>query len=194
MVRTGRTKEAKENAQTVSQAIAKTGAERVIVSCAGCLKALRTDYPEKFGIELPPVLHITEYADQLIRDGRLRPRRQLKGMRIAYHDPCHMGRELGIYDAPRDVLRSIPGVELVEMDPSREAAMCCGAGGGLRLFAPDLAKRIAADRVRAAEVTGARIVASSCPFCEHNLCAGKELSGSAIDVVDVTVLLANSLL
>ncbi len=104
-----------------------------------------------------------------------------------------MGRELGVYDAPRDILRSIPGVELVEMDPSREAAMCCGAGGGLKSFAPELAKRIAADRIRTAEATGARIIASSCPFCEHNLSAGKELSGSSIDVADVTVLLGNSL-
>lgn len=193
MLRTGRTTQAEENAQSVSQTIAQTGTERIIVSCAGCLRAFRTDYPEKFGIELPPVLHITEFAQQLIKEGRLRPKRQMKGTRIAYHDPCHMGRELGIYDAPRDILQSIPGVELVEMDPSREASMCCGAGGGLRSFVPDLAKRIAADRVRAAEATGARIVASSCPFCEHNLSAGKELSGSSIDVVDVTVLLANSL-
>ncbi|RDE16839.1 MAG: hypothetical protein C4K47_00850 [Candidatus Thorarchaeota archaeon] len=193
MLRTGRTKEANENAQSVAQSITDSGAERVVVSCAGCLRALRKDYPERFGIDLPPVLHITEYAQQLINEGRLRPKGYPKVTRIAYHDPCHMGRELGIYEAPREILRSIPGVELAEMDPSREAAMCCGAGGGLRSFAPDLSRRIAADRVRTAESARARILASSCPFCEHNLAAGRDLSGSSIDVVDVAVLLASSL-
>jgi len=193
MLRMGRVREAEENARRLVQAIAGTGAEKVVVSCAGCLRALRSDYSQRFGIELPSVLHITEFARDLIGEGRLHPKGLKEPTKIAYHDPCHMGRELGIYDAPRDILRAIPGVDLVEMDPNREAAMCCGAGGGLRSFAPDLAKKIAADRVRAAEVTGVRILTSSCPFCEHNLSAGAELCRSGIAVADVMALLADSL-
>jgi heterodisulfide reductase subunit D len=193
MLRTGRTKEAEENAQRVAQGIADTGAERIVVSCAGCLRALRKDYPERFGIKLPPVVHMTEFAGELIREGRLHPNGMTRKTKITYHDPCHMGRELGVYDPPREILRAMPGVELVEMDPSREAAMCCGAGGGLRSFAPDLSKRIAADRIKAAEAVGAEIVATSCPFCEHNLNAGRELSGSSVRVLDVMSLLAEGI-
>ncbi len=193
MLRTGRMKEAKDNALRLVESIAETGAEKVIVSCAGCLRALKADYPERLGLELPPVLHITEFAQELIKEGMIRPKGLKEVTKVAYHDPCHLGRELSIYESPRDVLRAIPGVELVEMDPNRQAAICCGAGGGLRSFAPNLAKRIAADRIRAAEAVGAEVIATSCPFCEHNLAAGKDLLGSGIVVCDVMGLLANSL-
>jgi len=193
MLRTGRVSEARDNALRLVDSIAETGAERVIVSCAGCLKALKADYPERFGLKLPPVLHITEFIQELIKEGRIRPKPLKEVTKVTYHDPCHLGRELSIYESPREVLRAILGVELVEMDPNRQAAICCGAGGGLRSFAPDLAKRIAADRIKAAEAVGAEVIASSCPFCEHNLNAGKDLLGSRIAILDVVTLLARSL-
>ncbi len=192
MLRTGRTKEAEDNAKKVGATLRSTGAKQIIVSCAGCLKTLREDYP-RMGIEIPEVLHIVEYAERLIKEGKLRPNRLPRKYRTAYHDPCHMGRELGIYDSPRYVLKSIPGVELVEMETHHEQAMCCGAGGGLRSYDSDLAKRIGADRVRDAEESEADVLATACPFCEHNLGAGASLIDSNVDVIDVVTLLARSL-
>ncbi len=193
MMRTGRMEDAKANAVKVAEAIKATGAKKVIVSCSGCLKTLRKDYPEKFGIEMPEILHIVEYAKELIQDGRIKPKK-IEPMKVTYHDPCHLGREMEIYEEPRQLIMAIPGVEFVEMNPNRNAALCCGAGGGLRSYDPNLSKRIAADRVNAAVDTGASVVVSACPFCESNLVAGIELSGKKIEVVDVVDLLHRSIL
>ncbi|MHA2158315.1 MAG: (Fe-S)-binding protein [Candidatus Thorarchaeota archaeon] len=192
MLRTGKREDAKKNAEKVVGAISSSGAERVIVTCAGCLKTLRQDY-EVFGLELLEVLHITEVLSELISDGTLKLKPLKKTKKVTYHDPCHLSRAIGVYDAPRDIIGAIPGVELIEMDTIREAAMCCGAGGGLRSYDPELSKRMAADRVKSAESTGAEIITTACPFCEHNLAKGVEIIGSNTKVVDVVDLVAESL-
>ncbi|MHA1481546.1 MAG: (Fe-S)-binding protein [Candidatus Thorarchaeota archaeon] len=193
MMRTGKMDEAKKNAMKVAEAINATGAERVVVSCAGCLKTLRKDYAEKFGIKLPEIVHIVEYAEELLKSEKLKPKGIEPKVRVTYHDPCHMGRELGVYDSPREVLKAIPGIELVEMDTIREAAICCGAGGGLRSYDGTLSKKISADRMQSVEKVGAEIVVSACPFCETSLIAGGKLIDSKVSVVDVVELLERSL-
>ena len=164
MLRTGKREEAKKNAEKVVSAIRSSGAERVLVTCAGCLKTLRQDY-EKLGLELPEILHITEALSEMISDGELDLKPLKTTRKVTYHDPCHLSRAVGVYDAPRNIIGAIPGIELVEMETIREAAMCCGAGGGLRSYDPELSKRMAADRVKSAESTGAVIIATACPFC-----------------------------
>jgi heterodisulfide reductase subunit D len=174
-------------------AFAEAGAERIVVSCPGCLNTLKVDFPERFGIELPQVIHIVEYAAELIRNGDLDFRGLGDRRKVTYHDPCHLGRELEIYDAPREILSAIPGIELVEMETKREAALCCGAGGGVRSYDSDLSRRIGADRIRQAIEAGADIVATACPFCVSNLEAGASREGSSIGVADIVDLLAESL-
>lgn len=191
MMRTGRMEDAEVNAKKVVDAIKATNAKKIIVSCAGCLKTLRKDYPEKFGIEMPEILHIVEYAKELIEEGKLKLKK-IEPVKVSYHDPCHLGREMEIYDEPREILQAIPGVELVEVEPNRNAALCCGAGGGLRSYDSDLSKRIAADRLGAMAETGASMAVSACPFCEMNLIAGAERSGVEMEVVDIVELLRRS--
>jgi heterodisulfide reductase subunit D len=193
MLRTGKAESAKENAERIRKAFADAGAERIVVSCPGCLITLKTDFPKRFGIELPEVVHIVEYAAELIRNGDLDFRGPGEKRKITYHDPCHLGRELGIYDAPREILSAIPGIELVEMDPNRRAALCCGAGGGVRSYNSELSKRIGADRIRQAIEAGAEIIATACPFCVNNLETGASIEGSSIGVADIVDLLAESL-
>ena len=103
MIRTGKVESAKENAERIKKAFEEAGAERIVVSCPGCLTTLRTDFPERFGIELPEVIHIVEYAAELIRNGDLDFRGRGEKRKVTYHDPCHLGRELGIYDADRKI-------------------------------------------------------------------------------------------
>ncbi len=191
MMRTGKMEDARANAKKVADALMETNAKKIIVSCAGCLKTLRKDYPEKFGIEMPEILHIVEYAKELIEEGKLHPKK-IDSVKVTYHDPCHMGREMEIYDEPREILQAIPGVELVEVEPNRNAALCCGAGGGLRSYDSDLSKRIAADRLNALADTGASIAVSTCPFCEMNLAAGVELSELEMEIMDIVELLRRS--
>jgi heterodisulfide reductase subunit D len=185
LLRTGKRSEAEENAKRLMESVAASGAKRILVTCAGCHRTLKKDFPDAFGIELPQVLHVMEFLDELRKKEKLSFHPLKEDTRITYHDPCHSGRELGMYEEPRNLLAAIPGVELVEMETNREAAMCCGAGGGLRSFDSSLANKIAAARVRDAEKTGAKILATACPFCELNLRDGAELVESRIQVVDL---------
>ncbi len=193
MIRTGKVDSAKANAEKIRDAFQQAGAERIVVSCPGCLNTLKNDFPERFGIELPEIIHIVEYAAELIRNGDLDFRGRGEERKVTYHDPCHLGRDLGVYDAPREILSAIPGVELIEMESKKEAALCCGAGGGVRSYDTDLSKRIGADRIRQAIEIGAEIIATACPFCVNNLEAGASLEGSSIGVADIVDLLAESL-
>ena len=193
MLRTGMVEEAKKNAEKAIEMIAKSGAKTIVVTCAGCLKTLREDYINRFGLELPKVLHVMEYLQPLIESGKLKLKKDNETVRITWHDPCHLGRGLGIYEEPRKILAAIPGIELVEMGTNRAAAMCCGAGGGLRSYDGEQAKKIAADRMQDAEDTKADILATACPFCEHNLKDGAARIGSKISVVDILDILANSI-
>jgi len=193
MIRTGMVEEAKKNAENALKMIATSGAKTIVVTCAGCLKTLREDYKERFGLDIPEVLHVVEYLKPLIESGKLKLKKSADSKKITWHDPCHLGRALGVYEEPRDVLKAIPGVELVEMETNREAAMCCGSGGGLRSYDGDLAKKIAADRMNDAEEIEADIIATACPFCEHNLKDGADRIGSKIRVVDILDLLAENL-
>jgi heterodisulfide reductase subunit D len=193
MIRTGKIESAKAQAERVKKAFTDAGAERIVVSCPGCFNTLKTDFPERFGIELPEVIHIVEYTAELVRNGDLDFRGSGENRKVTYHDPCHLGRELGIYDAPREILEAIPGIELVEMETIREAALCCGSGGGVRSYDPDLSKQIGADRIRQALETGADVIATACPFCVNNLEAGARLEASSIGVADIVDLIAERL-
>lgn len=193
MIRTGMVVEAKENAEKALDMILKSGAKKILVTCAGCLKTLREDFSERFGLDMPEVLHVVEYLQSQVTSGKLKLKKADKTQKISWHDPCHLGRALGVYEEPREVIKAIPGLELIEMNTNREAAMCCGAGGGLRSYDSGLAKKIAADRIRDAEDTGAEILATACPFCEHNLKDGAASIESKIEVVDILDLLAQRL-
>ena len=192
MLRTGRVEDAQKNAEKFVEVIKNSGAKKILVTCAGCLKTLRNDYP-KLGLELPEILHITEALQEIVQGKKLKLKPLGKGVKVTYHDPCHLSRAAGVYDDPREIIRSIPGVELVEMETNRNTAMCCGAGGGLRSYDAELSKRMAADRVKSAMDIDAEIIATACPFCENNLEAGAKQIESKIRVVDVVDLLAESL-
>jgi len=164
-------------------ALRATGARRLVTACAGCYKTLKQDYGElSRDIE---VLHSSEYLAELIKEGRLAPKRTR--VTVTYHDPCHLGRHAGVFDAPREVLRSIPGLELKEMKTSRELSRCCGGGAGVKTAYPEVSQRAALRRLREAESTGAQILVTACPFCVQTLRGAAEASGSALEVVELEV-------
>jgi len=109
---------------------------------------------------------------------------------VTFHDPCHLGRHNELYEQPRRILESIPGLELVEMDRNREEARCCGAGGGVKTAFPDLAQKISSMRVEDAERTGADVLTTSCPFCYQSLKATIEAKGSKLRMMDIMELVA----
>jgi Fe-S oxidoreductase len=138
------------------------GVGKIITYCPHCYNTLKKEYPQ-FGGHFN-VMHYSVYLDELLRQGRLKAKRPLDG-RVTFHDPCYLGRVNGIYDIPREILRSIPALESKEMSRSREKSFCCGAGGG-RMWMPEhLGERI--NNIRSKEVIEAKVdfVATSCPYC-----------------------------
>lgn len=160
--------------------------KELVVSCPGCLKAWR-EYPERFPEFTTPVRHISEVLAEAVESGKLKPRSPVPRI-VTYHDPCHLGRALGIFDEPRRVLAAIEGLELVEMERSREYSACCGAGGGVKTAFGDLALEIGRRRIEMAEATGADSIVTCCPWCERNLAEAAASAGSDIEVLDLVTL------
>ncbi|WP_408004830.1 heterodisulfide reductase-related iron-sulfur binding cluster [Radiobacillus kanasensis] len=141
----------------------KYNVKKIVTACPHTFNTLKNEYPE-FGLEGVEVLHHTELLDQLVKQGRLSPQYELNE-RITYHDSCYLGRYNNIYDQPRDILRAIKGVEVVEMDRSRENGMCCGAGGGMMWMEETAGKRVNIARTEQALEVNPTIISSACPFC-----------------------------
>lgn len=141
----------------------KYGVKKIVTACPHTFNTFKNEYPE-FGLEGVEVLHHSQLLDQLIQAGRLRPQYEVKE-RITYHDSCYLGRYNGVYEPPRNVLRAIPGAELVEMARSRENAMCCGAGGGLMWMEESGGKRINLARTEQALEANPGVISSACPYC-----------------------------
>ncbi|MHA1813605.1 MAG: (Fe-S)-binding protein [Candidatus Thorarchaeota archaeon] len=192
-LRTGHVKETEELARHNVDAIKATGADRVVTACAGCFRTLSVDYPRILGIEMPfEVVHFPVLLKELIDEGRLKfP--DSEEIRVTYHDPCHIGRHMGIYDEPREAIDSIPGVSRVEMFHNRETASCCGAGGGVRSTHRSLARGAADLRVLEAEETGADVLTTACPFCTFNLRESVERNGNKIEMLDLPEFVARRL-
>ena len=147
--------------------VADSGAEVLVTSCAECLRTWKLDYQPFFEGKPPRIVHISELLVDRLADLRLRTG---DGRRVTFQDPCRLGRHLGIYDPPRQVLASLPGVELVEMRRSRASAMCCA--GGTWSNCDRFAKRIQVERLREARATGAEVLVTACPKCQiHFRCA-----------------------
>jgi heterodisulfide reductase subunit D len=175
------------------EAIMKKGAKKVLFACSGCFRTAKVDWPRLLGKELPfEVVHITEFLADLIKQGKIKWEKSIDKT-ITYHDPCHLGRHVGVYDAPRYVLTHIPGVKFVEMERIKEFQRCCGAGGGVKAGIPDLADGVAQSRVKDALETKADILSSACPFCKRNLMDGRDSMKADIDVEDVIELVAQGL-
>lgn len=165
--------------------IRKRKAKILITACPGCFKAFKDIYPRIFGELHFQVLHVSQYLELLIREGKLTPETTLKH-RVFYHDPCHLTRGMGVYREARGVLEHIQGTELANETPENSA--CCGFGGGVRVNYPSESLAVASDRYRAAEKLGCDTIITNCGGCMQNLIeAGKD---EKIMVFDLTEYLS----
>jgi heterodisulfide reductase subunit D len=197
-LRTGWVNVAKEMARHNLELVKSIGPKVVVSSCAGCYRAFKVDYRKIMGELDFEILHITEFLQRLIEEGKIKFKRAPeRKMVVTYHDPCHLGRHAGIYDAPRAILESLPFVELVEMRRTRSGAWCCGSGGGFKSAFGDLAVEIAEERLHEALETGAEALVTCCPFCMHNFLdaqrAMKQRGERAPEVYDIVQLVSRTL-
>jgi heterodisulfide reductase subunit D len=190
LLRTGLLESARKLAQKNIEMFEKASPSVIVTSCAGCYKTIRQDYP-KVGKVNARVVHITQFVNELIDSGRLKLEKRVDGV-VTFHDPCHLGRHNLLYDEPRKIIQSIPGIKLVEMERNRAEARCCGAGGGVKTAFPDLAQKISLLRVEDAERAGAEILTTSCPFCYQSLKTSIDAKGSKLKMMDLMELVRQS--
>jgi Fe-S oxidoreductase len=200
--------------------IKKAGVKTIVTSCADGYQAFKVLY-DKFNLKGNlEVLHISEFVDRLIKDGKLKPQKKV-AMAITYHDPCHLGRlgepwihwegkrlsksfvfdppkeyrrgTHGIYEPPRDVLKSIPGIRFTEMTRIKEYAWCCGAGGGVNESNPEFAQWTAQERIEEAGSTGAEAIVTACPWCEKTFNETVKGNGSSLKVYDIVELVEKAI-
>ena len=175
---------ARENIKTFIE----HGVKKILLSSPHCYHTFKNEYPEfKVNFE---VAHISEYVFQLIDEGRLKPTKEY-GKKVAYHDPCYLGRHNGIFDEPRDALKKIPGLELSEMPEAREDSLCCGMGGGRIWLETPPSERFSNIRLQQAIGVEAEVLATSCPYCitqfEDSRFALKD--SEALQIKDITEIL-----
>jgi Fe-S oxidoreductase len=203
--------EAQNYAEDLLSRVKASGASTLVTPCADGYAHFKYLYP-RMGVELPcEVMHITQYTGKLIEEGKLRFREEVP-LLVTYHDPCHLGRmgepflvdwkedklqrpmslkrsgRKGIFDAPRNIIQSIPGMELTEMERIREYSWCCGAGGGVLEAYPDFAAWTAQERIEEALATGAEALVTACPWCERVFNDAVTETGAAISVYDLNDL------
>jgi len=188
----GRKSQARELVSHNVKAIRDTGAELVVTPCPGCYRTFVSEYPEFVGELGFRVLHISQFFEQLMNEGRLNLKNKTSEA-VVYHDPCELGRLSNLYEPPRNVLRKIPGLKLLELGKSKELTRCCGAGGALKITNPELSLRLASKKLEECRSTGADLIVSSCPTCKLNILDAVMEAGSNLRVLDVVEVVAAAL-
>ena len=216
--RTGQRAAAKHQVEHNMRTLKDQGIDMIITSCAECFGAFRGFYPRVVEMDIK-VAHISEVIREMLVRGDLSLTRPV-GESVTYHDPCLLGRlsepyvpwngtiqsfgyheppkewrrgTHGVYDAPREVLSAIPGLQLREMVRNEENSFCCGAGGGVGAAFPEFARVTATERLREAESTGAGTVVSACPFCQSTFEDAIQAGQRPIRYLDLTRIVAMAL-
>lgn len=176
--------------------------KKILATCPHCFNTLKNEYPD-FGFKAEEVIHHTEFIDRLLREGKITPEMGItvdsgdgkSALKIAFHDSCYLGRYNEVYEAPRNALRSLPGVELVEMPRNKSKGLCCGAGGARMWMEETIGKRINVERVEEALAENPQVIAAGCPFCQVMVSDGVTEKGQAekVQVKDIAEIVADTL-
>jgi heterodisulfide reductase subunit D len=163
------------------------GASEVVFSCPSCYYTW-TRYYRPEGVRL---MHATEFILSRIESGKIRPGRF--EARATYHDPCDLGRGMRVFEPPREIIRSIPGLSLVELPENRERGFCCGGGGDIEMIDTKLVEEIASRLMGKVESVGAELVVTACQQCNRMIKNAARIGGKNIEVKDIVQLVAESL-
>jgi Fe-S oxidoreductase len=201
----------------------KTGAKTLLTSCAEGYRMWKVDYPKLLGISTEElgfrVVHLVEFVHQKLEEGALSMKKPFEG-RVTYHDSCSLSRlsepwtpyegkrgwmgcveprlkrrrgTNGVYSQPRDILKAVPGVELIEMPRMRENAFCCGAGRGTKEAFPDFARWAADHRLEEVSEIGAETLVSACPWCKNNFAEAAKAGNIHVQVLDISEVICASI-
>ena len=175
----GLKKDAKRLIEHNSERVKEKGARMAVFTCPSCYRT----WHEKYQVEIP-LFHATEYVLELIEQGKITFRDEK--IKVTYHDPCDLGRASGIYEVPRKILRSMPGVEIVELADNREHCKCCGGGGIMEIVDRELALALAQQKIKQIQATGANMVITSCQQCVRTILTTARKSKIPLNVLYIT--------
>ena len=194
LLKTGLWNEAKKNASLVLEKVKATNAKILVTSCAGCYYTFTELYPQILNVRIPlEVLHTSQLVEQLIKEGTIEPKEL--NVKVTYHDPCSLGRHCGVYESPRNVLKAIPKLELVEMPLSRSRSRCCGAGGGLWSYNTEVSMNSASTRlVKDVVPLDVNLLTTCCPACYMNFRYTAIKRSIPVKVCDVMEVVERSML
>ena len=170
------------------RAFVDAGVKKILVSSPHSYHTFKNEYPE-FMVHFE-VVHISEYLNELITSGRLKLTKEY-AKKVTYHDPCYAGRHNGIFDQPRETLKAVSGLDLVEMPDNRENSLCCGGGGGRIWVETPKQERFSDLRVNQAVAVGAEVLATSCPYCITNFEDSRLTlpEGTVLEIKDITEII-----
>ena len=193
-INTGHFDIAKEFAKHNLELIEKINPKRIVTICPGCAQALR-HYKHLIGWKPNvPITHAVEYIAELLDQGKFIFTKEFDGSsKVAYHDPCELGRQMGVFDAPRKILNAIPGLEWVELENNKELSHCCGGGSGLQGIDNELAREVANYRLKEVQDAGADVIVTCCPTCKTNFLDTIKQNNLDIKVMDINEVLAQAL-
>jgi heterodisulfide reductase subunit D len=169
------------------EAVRALGAKTLMATCPSCYHTWKHDYPRIIGEPLGfQVVHATELLADLIEAGQI----ELRGFPgpVTYHDPCDLGRTSGIYDAPRQIINSIPGISFTEMEDHGERSLCCGGGGDVEMADRELLAAVARRRMEQAQATGATWIVTACQQCKRTLLTAARREKIRIRTIDASEL------
>jgi Fe-S oxidoreductase len=184
---------AEANVATINGYKEQGGVKQILTTCPHCFNTLLNEYKD-FGGQYD-VVHHSDYLLGLLVQGKLSPKNPVKA-KVTYHDSCYLGRYNEIYEQPREILRRIPGVELVEPETHHHKGLCCGAGGAQMWMEEQNKNRVNVKRTKQLLATGSSVVSSACPFCMTMLTDGlkSEEKEASVRQLDIVELLAESCL
>jgi heterodisulfide reductase subunit D len=175
------------------EVVRRTGAGRLVAACPSCYHTWKHDYPRILGEGLGfEVLHATEVLEEIVGEGRIELKPFKRG--VTYHDPCDLGRTSGVYEAPRNVIRAVPGIDFREMEHHHEYSLCCGGGGDVEMADAELTAAVAQRRMQEAEATEAQVILSACQQCERTLAEGARKARIRVRAMDIAELIAKQMM
>ena len=168
------------------EAVQGKEAKEIVFACPSCYQTWREYYPKDFKIA-----HASHFLMRLVKENRI----PLQGLplTVTYHDPCDLGRGARLFDEPREVIRSIPGVQFVELPLNREHCQCCGGGGNLEMIDAELSAKIAKSKIEEVLSTGAQAVVTSCQQCVRTMTTYVRRNKIPLEVLDITQLIHKAL-
>jgi heterodisulfide reductase subunit D len=162
------------------------GAAEVVFTCPSCLQTWKEFYHTDLRL-----YHSTQFLERLIQDGSLSLNQM--SVTVTYHDPCDLGRQGGVFESPRRILKAVPGVTLVELGDNRAKSVCCGGGGNLEMADAGLSGTVAQKKIEEIQKTGAQIVVTSCQQCVRTIKGRARRQKIDLDVVDITEFVLRAL-